>query len=54
MVNAERLLSYQVGEFLNRNNQLVDAEYVITVARWHEATDGNEMMVFYASCVHIV
>ena len=41
VVDAERLLSYQVGEFLNRKNYVVEAEYVLTVARWHEATDGR-------------
>lgn len=39
--DAERLLSYHVAQFLQENNFLYEAEYVGTVAKWHEASDGR-------------
>ena len=41
VMDAERLLSFQVADFMHLNHFDSEAEYVYTVARWHEATDGR-------------
>lgn len=39
--DAERLLSHRVGKFLGDNGFATEAEYVTTIADWHEASDGR-------------
>ena len=39
--DAERLLSYHVASYMQRNGYQQEATYVQTVAAWHEATDGR-------------
>ena len=39
--DAESLLSYRVAQFLESNEYQKEAEYVTTIARWHEAADGR-------------
>ena len=41
VLDAEKLLSHHVADFMERNNHVIEAEYVRTVACWHEATDGR-------------
>ena len=41
VLDAERLLSHHVADFLERIGHAVEAEYVRTVACWHEASDGR-------------
>lgn len=40
-MDAERLLSFHVAEFMEQHQFPAEAEYVLTIARWHEATDGR-------------
>ena len=39
--DAEKLLSFYVAKFLRAKNYDAEAEYVETVAKWHEASDGR-------------
>jgi len=39
--DAEKLLSFHVAKFFKDNNYLPEAEYVETIAQWHEASDGR-------------
>lgn len=39
--DAERLLSYHVVMSLERHGHLGEAEYIRTIAQWHEASDGR-------------
>ena len=39
--DAEKLLSFHVAKFFRDNNYDAEAEYVETVAKWHEASDGR-------------
>ena len=39
--DAEKLLSFHVAKFFRDNNYNAEAEYVETVAEWHEASDGR-------------
>ena len=39
--DAEKLLSFHVAKFFRDNNYDGEAEYVETVAKWHEASDGR-------------
>ena len=39
--DAEKLLSFHVAKFFKDNHHLAEAEYVETVALWHEASDGR-------------
>ncbi|XP_063431643.1 uncharacterized protein LOC134714335 [Mytilus trossulus] len=39
--DAEKLLSYHVAASMQRNGFDCEAEYVSTVAAWHEASDGS-------------
>ena len=41
VVDAERMLSYLVADFLSKNGYAKEGEYVATVAGWHEAADGR-------------
>lgn len=41
--DAEKLLSYHVAASMQRNELDCEAEYVSTVAAWHEASDGRGM-----------
>ncbi|XP_071126583.1 uncharacterized protein [Mytilus edulis] len=41
--DAEKLLSYHVAACMQRNGFDCEAEYVSTVAAWHEASDGRGM-----------
>lgn len=41
VTDAEKLLSYHVAQFLDKNGHSVEARYVQTVAKWHEASDGR-------------
>ena len=58
VMDAERLLSFQVSDFIHLNHLDSEAEYVYTVARRHEATDRrglteetrsryNKAMIYY-------
>jgi len=38
--DAEKLLSFHVAKFFKDNHYLAEAEYVETVALWHESSDG--------------
>lgn len=39
--HAEKLLSFHVANFFKDNHYLAEAEYVETIALWHEASDGR-------------
>ena len=39
--DAERLLSYHVASSMQKNGFDQEAEYILTVASWHEASDGR-------------
>ena len=39
--DAERLLSYHVASSMQKNGVNQEAEYILTVASWHEASDGR-------------
>lgn len=39
--DAERMLSYLVGDFLCKNGYVKEGQFVNTVAGWHEAADGR-------------
>lgn len=39
--DAEKLLSFHVAKFFQENHYHAEAEYVETVALWHEASDGR-------------
>ena len=39
--DAEQLLSFYAANFLRAKNYDAEAEYVKTVAKWHEASDGR-------------
>lgn len=39
--DAEKLLSYQVALSMEQNNFESEAEYVRTIAGWHESSDGR-------------
>ena len=39
--DAEKLLSFHVAKFFKDNHYLAEAEYVETIALWHEASDGR-------------
>ncbi|XP_072037947.1 uncharacterized protein [Amphiura filiformis] len=39
--DAEKLLSFAVADFMDRNGYTAEAEYVGTIAAWHEASDGR-------------
>lgn len=41
--DAERLLSYHVAASMQKNGYDFEADYVTTVAGWHEASDGRGM-----------
>ena len=41
VMDAERLLSYRVAEFMLQNNFPNEGNYVLTIAQWHEASDGR-------------
>lgn len=41
--DAEKLLSYHVAASMQRNGYDTEAEYVTTIASWHEASDGRGM-----------
>jgi hypothetical protein len=45
VVDAEKLLSHRVSRFLQEANSYhVAAKFVQTIARWHESSDGTEVM----------
>ena len=39
--DAERLLSYHVVHSLERHGKVEEADYVRTIAQWHESSDGR-------------
>ena len=41
VVDAEKLLSYNVAEFFRQKGYGKDYEYVKVIAQWHEASDGR-------------
>ena len=43
VVDAERLLSHHVAKFFRDKNHHPEADYVETIANWHEASDGCGM-----------
>lgn len=41
VVDAEKLLSYNVAEFFRQKGYCKEYEYVKVIAQWHEASDGR-------------
>ena len=39
--DAERLLSYNVVRSLELHGNIQEADYVLTIAQWHESSDGR-------------
>ena len=39
--DAERLLSYQVAQFMTNHGHQLEGDYVYTIAAWHDANDGR-------------
>lgn len=39
--DADKLLSFHVAKFFKDNNYQAEADYVDTIALWHEASDGR-------------
>ena len=41
--DAEKLLSFHVAKFLRDKNYYAEADFMETIAQWHESSDGRDL-----------